>query len=307
MPLKWPVIQEVSGNLPEDRREPLTELFNAAADRIVAGLAARGLPAAASPLFQPWNLIVVVDAEKIQAVFTPLQGGTASIRWLSAEDQVVPEDALVNQVRAELGTPVAAVLAFPRLQDGGSQEVAAIGNAARAHVDDVERATRLARLGDLSGLLHLETGLRSFLDDHPDPERNIFIMMRFLDTPQMEEIHRTIKEALEGRGFKGIRADDRDYTGELWTNIEVCMIGCRLGVAVFEDIEERDFNPNVSLELGYMLGRQRRCLLLKEQRLPTLPTDVLHRLYKPFDQFNIGPTVTEQVTRWVEIDLGSAA
>jgi hypothetical protein len=149
----------------------------------------------------------------------------------------------------------------------------------------------------------LEPFLRAFLEDHPDPDRNVFLMMRFLDTDQMRAIHRSIADALAERNFHAIRADDRDYTGELWTNIEVCMTACHLGVAVFEDIEQREFNPNVSLELGYMLGRRRRCLILKERRLPELPTDVMHRLYKPFDMFNIEETVRAQTLRWIDVDL----
>lgn len=129
-------------------------------------------------------------------------------------------------------------------------------------------------------------------------------MMRFLETDQMREIHEGITAELADRDYQGIRADDRDYTGELWSNVEVCMIGCSLGIAVFEDIEQREFNPNVSLELGYMLGRQKRCLLLKERRLPDLPADVVHRLYKPFDAFNIEETVRAQIGRWIEVDLG---
>jgi predicted nucleotide-binding protein len=81
------------------------------------------------------------------------------------------------------------------------------------------------------------------------------------------------------------------------------MLGCSLGVAVSEDIEDRDFNPNVALELGFMLGRRKRCLILKEKRLPSMPTDVVGKLYKPFDQFDIDTTIVSQVERWVDVDL----
>src|SRR4051794_33263445 len=129
-------------------------------------------------------------------------------------------------------------------------------------------------------------------------------MMRFLQSQQLNDIYEAIKSAFASRGFHAVRADDRDFTGELWSNIEVYMACCNLGVAVFEDIEQRDFNPNVSLELGYMLGRRKRCLLLKEQRLPNLPADVVHRLYKPFDMFDISTSITREILRWVDVDLG---
>jgi hypothetical protein len=76
-----------------------------------------------------------------------------------------------------------------------------------------------------------------------------------------------------------------------------------LGIAVFEDIEKREFNPNVALELGYMLARRRRCLILKEQHLPSLPADVINRLYKPFNMFDVTNSVTREIGRWVDIDL----
>lgn len=72
---------------------------------------------------------------------------------------------------------------------------------------------------------------------------------------------------------------------------------------MFEDIEQRDFNPNVAYELGYMKGRQKRCLILKERRLPRMPSDVIHRLYREFDVFDIKRTITEQVDAWVQKDI----
>ena len=181
-----------------------------------------------------------------------------------------------------------------------------IHGAAVAHVAEVERAARLGRLGDLTGVAHLEAHLREFLNDHPNPDRNVFVMMRFLRSDQLDEVHQAIRDTLAPRGFEAVRADDRDYTGELWSNIEVYMTCSRYGIAVFEDIEQRDFNPNVSLELGYMLGKQKRCLILKEERLPDLPADVVHRLYKPFNMFDITASVVREVGRWVDVDLGLA-
>lgn len=181
---------------------------------------------------------------------------------------------------------------------------AAILAAAVQHVAEVERTNRLGRLGDLRGLSDLEPHLRQFLDEHPDPDRNVFVMMRFKDTPQMGEIYGAIKESCNAYGFHAVRGDDREYTEDLWSNILVYMICCQYGIAVFEDIDQRDFNPNVSLELGYMMGRRKRTLILKEQHLPDLPADVVHRLYKPFDMFAINESVSRVVSRFLQVDLG---
>jgi hypothetical protein len=209
---------------------------------------------------------------------------------------------MARAVKEQLGREVEAVVVLPL--PGASDEDVRIVNAARQHTIEVERANRLGRLGDLTGVQHLEPHLRQFLSDHPEPDRNVFVMMRFLHSAQLDEAHAAIKETLADRGFHAVRADDRDYTGELWSNIEVYLTCCRYGIAIFEDIEKRDFNPNVSLELGYMLGQRKRCLILKEQRLPDLPADVIHRLYKSFDMFNVQASVSREVARWIDVDLG---
>lgn len=152
-----------------------------------------------------------------------------------------------------------------------------------AHANEVETMNALGKVGDIAHVRHLEPYLRNFLDDHPEPGRNVFIMMRFSVTDQMKQIHDAIVTGLAEHGMNAVRADDRDYTGDLWSNIEVYLTGCQYGIAVFENIDQRDYNPNVSLELGYLMGRAKRTLLLKEKRLPNMPSDVVHRLYKEFD------------------------
>jgi hypothetical protein len=294
----------VTGELTDEAQAQVHGLLDSLADGVLAGLQKRGVAPPMSPLFRPWNLVVVLDEEKVAIYFTQLQGGVADVRWLDRSGEIVP--FAPGQVAAQMGAPVVVAGSCPRhALDDPQQADAAVAGMVDEHLGQLDRAMSIGRVGDLNGLQHLEPGLREFLKDHPNYDRNVFIMMRFLETDQMQAIHREIGEALGRRGYVGIRADDRDYTGELWTNIEVCMVGCRLGVAVFEDIEERDFNPNVSLELGYMLGRRKRCLILKERRLPELPADVIHRLYKPFDIFKIPETVEAEVGRWCDVDLGA--
>jgi hypothetical protein len=44
-------------------------------------------------------------------------------------------------------------------------------------------------------------------------------------------------------------------------------------------------------------------LLLKEQRLNALPTDIMGKLYKPFDMMDPGRTIGKQIGLWAERDL----
>lgn len=302
MGLPWPSAFTHGGNIPDADQKELQKVLDIFADALSAQMMAKGLQPHDSPLWRPWNLVVARDPEKFFAAFCPLQSGMASLRWIDQPGSLFTPESMVSSVVSQLGMPVSAVVELPRPDIPTSP--ASIQAAAARHVEEIERANRLGGLGDLAGLSHLEPDLGRFLEDHPDPDRNVFVMMRFIDSPQMNGIYESIKLTCSKYGFHAVRADDRDYTGELWSNIEVYMTCCRYGVAIFEDIEKRDFNPNVSLELGYMLGRRKRSLILKERRLPNLPADVVHRLYKPFDMFAISETISREVGRWIEVDLG---
>jgi len=149
---------------------------------------------------------------------------------------------------------------------------------------------------------YIENALRIFLTEFPF-DRNVFIMMRYRETPQFQIIERTIRATLEDYGLKGHMARDRAYTDDLWGNVCVYMVGCKYGIAVFEEIEERSFNPNIAIEIGYMYALGRKCLLLKDNRMPSMPTDIIGKLYKTFDVFNIADSVEKQVREWIEHDL----
>lgn len=81
------------------------------------------------------------------------------------------------------------------------------------------------------------------------------------------------------------------------------MWACNYGVAVSEDIDERDFNSNIALEYGFMMALGKRVLLLKEQRMPRVPTDITGKLWKPFSIFDVHTTITQQIDAWAK-DIG---
>lgn len=142
------------------------------------------------------------------------------------------------------------------------------------------------------------------LIDFPDPSSNVFLMMRFRDRPQYEEIYKSILSDLAEYSLNLLRADSKQYMPELWSNTKCYMDASQYGIAVFEQIDERDINPNISLELGYMLGQGKKCLLLKEMRVPSLNADLVGHLYKTFDSFDIEKTLKTKVEDWIKLDLG---
>ncbi|MEU4014238.1 hypothetical protein AB0E56_03140 [Microbacterium sp. NPDC028030] len=263
-------------------------------------LATLGLPFHASPFGKPFSLTTLRDSSQIMAASSPATG-MAQLTWVDRPSEHHAPAALASLMQDQLGLPVSALVSLPLPTD--LRRAAKIEAAATTHAREVETMSTLAKLGDFEHVSHLEPYLRTFLEDHPEPSRNVFIMMRFGATPQMKQIHDAIVAGLAEHGMNAVRADDRDYTGELWSNIEVYLTGCAYGIAVFEDIEQRDFNPNVSLELGYLMGRGKRTLLLKEKRLQNMPSDVVHRLYKEFDGFDIENSIKREVGTWITRDL----
>ena len=85
------------------------------------------------------------------------------------------------------------------------------------------------------------------------------------------------------------------------------MMGCKYAVCVFEEIDEREFNPNVGIEYGFLRAMNRQVLLLKEQRVPTMPTDMIGKMYRSFDSYKITHSLLQQLGLWAERDLGLKA
>jgi len=135
-------------------------------------------------------------------------------------------------------------------------------------------------------------------------DRNVFVMMRYREDPRFRELEALIRGSLAEYGLHARLAKDAAYAEEVWNNIVFYMRNCSLGVAVFEEIDEREFNPNISIELGYMLALGVRCLILKDKRMPRLPTDVCGRIYSDFDTYDLANTVRARIAQWCERDLG---
>jgi nucleoside 2-deoxyribosyltransferase len=77
------------------------------------------------------------------------------------------------------------------------------------------------------------------------------------------------------------------------------LYGCGLAVAVIEQIEEKTFNPNVALEIGYMLAQRKPVCFLKEKKLEALHSDLIGKLYRDFDSHAL-QTLTKEIQKWLD-------
>lgn len=153
---------------------------------------------------------------------------------------------------------------------------------------------------------YLEPFLRNLLADHSPIERNIFLIMRFKEEEPFQEIVAAIQGACAIHGLNVLRADNKAYTDDLWDNVMTYAYGSFAAIAVFDQINYRKFNPNVSLEVGFMLAQCKRVLLLKDKSIPVMPTDIIGKIYREFDAFGIQRTIVPQVEKWLaDCGLGS--
>lgn len=156
---------------------------------------------------------------------------------------------------------------------------------------------------DISGLrrpVEINDSLARFQKEYPEQKRLGFIIMKFSETPAHRRIQLSIKSTLNSYQLQGFRSDDRQYHDDLFHNIETYMHGTNFGIAVFDFIEEEEFNPNVSLEVGYMLALGKPVCLLKDRNLHTMQADLLGRLYKEFDPQDPENTIPQQLTKWLD-------
>jgi hypothetical protein len=78
------------------------------------------------------------------------------------------------------------------------------------------------------------------------------------------------------------------------------MHGCRIGIAIFERLESNEFNPNVSLEVGYMMALGKEICLLKDQTQGSLQTDLVGSLYRAFDPQSPDRDIRTELLRWLK-------
>ena len=153
----------------------------------------------------------------------------------------------------------------------------------------------------------IKESLKRFRRDYPDAHKMAFLMMRFGRTKAHESIVAGIRAALDPLKFTVVRADDKQYHDDLLPNILTYIYGCNFGIAVFERIETEQFNPNVALEVGYMLALKKSVCLLKDRTLNTLHADLVGKLYRVFDPLDPIATIPPELSRWLsDKDLGGA-
>ena len=152
----------------------------------------------------------------------------------------------------------------------------------------------------LDYITDIKPSLVKFGKDYPNNKKCAFLMMKFEDSTIQSKIVLSLKDIFKKHNITLMRADEKHYSDDLLVNIRTYMHGCSFGVAVFERINSDYFNPNVSLEVGYMMALKKPIMFLKEKTLKSLHTDLIGKLYEEFDFQNLHRTIDKAVTKWLK-------
>jgi len=153
-----------------------------------------------------------------------------------------------------------------------------------------------------SGFEYLRTYLEGFVEAYPHLDRNVFIMMPF-GGEVAATMHDYISKALDEHGLIPLRADDRTFAPSLWWNVVTYMLGSSYGIVVYEPEGDVPFNPNVSIEAGFMSALDRPVLFLLNQYHQKLPVDWSGHLFKVYRPANLASSITECISDWILKDI----
>lgn len=291
----------IGGDLPEPERKTANEIVKSFGEKVRRYALVMQVPASLLKVQQCTFLLVAKDTVNLHFVFADAPGGTSiNYRDFSANGRLELQ-SIVHQVGIEVGD---VAWAFSTdLNVSATDLDAYIQSIVQQYVNttlQTQKKPDKKISGEAVSLPEIALGLEKFREDYPVDSKTAFIIMQFGATKSHDGLVKCIKETLKKCDITALRADDKQYMDDLFPNIKTYMHACDFGIAVFDRITEDDFNPNVSLEVGYMLGMGKSVLLLKDKTLKFLQTDLTGKLYKPFDVTDIESTMPQQIEKWLE-------
>lgn len=290
----------INGDLPDNGQTICNAFIKKFGDKIAKLGRTFQIPASQLSIFKMNFLFVGKDTFDYHFVFVDKAGGNQIDYKNLTEYGKVSTDQLVHQIRIEFGEvhwatsiPISIIstVTEEKTEELANQYVKAILEAVKHKTEKIS--------DDAIIIPEIAKEIEAFNADHKN-EKTAFIIMQFSKTPAHDKIVLVIKETLKKHGIIGLRADDKEYADDLFANIKTYMHCCDFGIGVFERILEDNFNPNVSIEVGYMMGLRKNVCLLKDQTLKNLPTDLMGKLYKQFDPQDVEKTLPDQIEKWIK-------
>jgi hypothetical protein len=288
------------GDLTEAEQKESDELIKRFGKKVKELGRALMVPANQLSIFKMNFLFVAKDQLNYHFAFVDKPGGNSiSYRDLT-QYGTVAANTLIHQLKIEVGevhwifsVPVltAKNVTDEQIENYAKQYVEAVLQASKKTHDKVsDQAISVPELGKF---------IEAFREDYPVKQKTAFIIMQFGSTTVHSNLVAVIKDTLKKHGIIGLRVDDKEYSDDLFSNIRTYMHCADFGISIFERVTEDNFNPNVSLEVGYMMGLGKSVCLLKDKTLKNLHSDLVGKLYKPFDPLDVEKTLPNQLEKWL--------
>jgi hypothetical protein len=291
----------IAGDFSETEQQTANEIVKIFGQKVKKYAINLQVPASILKVQQCTYLFIGKDTSNFYFIFAEQPGNNNIIyRDFSSEGRLELQ-SLVHQIRIEVGEVVWA-FSYP-INVSTSESDEYIQPIVQQYVTTVlESQHRPDKKisNEAISAPEIASGLEKFRADHSIEKKTAFIIMQFKSTKPHTSIIKCIKDTLGKYDIIALRADDKEYMDDLFLNIRTYMHACDFGIAVLERITEDDFNPNVSLEIGYMFGLGKNVLLLKDHTLKSLQTDLAGKLYKQFDTNDIEHTLPEQIEKWLK-------
>lgn len=288
------------GDLADNEQKECNEFIKKFGDKVAKLGRTFQIPASKLSIFRMNFLFIGKDTSDYHFVFVDKAGGNQiNYKDLSNYGKISTEE-LIHQIRIEVGEidwaftipiPTISKMSDDKIEELANQYLKAILEAMKQKTEKIS--------DDAIAIPEIAKEIEAFNADYKG-KKTAFIIMQFSKTKAHDKIVTTIKDTLKKHNIIGLRADDKEYADDLFANIKTYMHCCDFGIGVFERIIEDNFNPNVSIEVGYMMGMRKKVSLLKDQTLKNLPTDLMGKLYKPFDPQDIEKTLPEQLEKWLK-------
>lgn len=124
----------------------------------------------------------------------------------------------------------------------------------------------------------------SYLAEYP-PEKNVFVMFRYADDDYHRKIEYNIRRAFkETDYFNPVIA--KDLTPHVFPSISSAIDNAiamsRFGIAVFSQHQNDCVNPNIAFELGIMRAQGKEVLILKDDKVQDLFSDINGIIWRSF-------------------------
>jgi len=153
--------------------------------------------------------------------------------------------------------------------------------------------------------LRYETKLGQFRSE-ASFEKSVFIMTKFPEgnTKKANGLRRvinTVTRSIKAAGFVPRIASERMYFDDVWSNVELYLLGCRYGVGIVEAHYKPELNPNVAMEWGWMRGLGKDVLFLVEKQAHKyVRADWSGLIRQEFSWGEPRKTIPHHVAAWLE-------